>query len=339
MTARSLPASLPKVTIPRVTIGELEANYSMYCKALRLLVREGRTLKKIQRTPGVESAIGVLLDTQKLDRDHPLVIEIGLPAADQAPFGVQVLSGRPYDDSRRDEVMLGYRLANDLGLHPGDHIRVGTNTFRITGLFRTGVPIGDSSLMYPLRQLQAEDRLTGNVSLIFVRAKPGVAIDAVRKRIELALPQVTSIRNAKDFGQADRNLVLIGAANLGGSILAVVIGASGVMNTSLMSYFERVREFGLLRSVGWSRWRVLLVVLGEAIVVSFVGAAVGVTLGVVAVEALARYSSLRGVLDPQYSAGVFFRGLAFAFGMAVVGALYPALRAARLSPLAALRRE
>jgi hypothetical protein len=50
MSARSLPASLPKATIPKVTIGELEANYSMYCKALRLLVREGRTLKKIQRT-------------------------------------------------------------------------------------------------------------------------------------------------------------------------------------------------------------------------------------------------------------------------------------------------
>ena len=50
MIARSLPASLPKATIPKVTIGELEANYSMYCKALRLLVREGRTLKKIQRT-------------------------------------------------------------------------------------------------------------------------------------------------------------------------------------------------------------------------------------------------------------------------------------------------
>jgi hypothetical protein len=50
MNARSRPGSLTKVAIPDVTIGELEANYSMYCKALRLLVREGRTLRKIQRT-------------------------------------------------------------------------------------------------------------------------------------------------------------------------------------------------------------------------------------------------------------------------------------------------
>ena len=44
----------------------------------------------------------------------------------------------------------------------------------------------------------------------------------------------------------DRNLVLITAANVGGSILALFIGATGVMNTSLLSFFERIREFGLL---------------------------------------------------------------------------------------------
>ncbi|KEF42271.1 MAG: hypothetical protein ER33_07040 [Cyanobium sp. CACIAM 14] len=50
MNARPVPAPDPKVKRPKVTIGELEANYAMYCKALRLLVREGRTLRKIQRT-------------------------------------------------------------------------------------------------------------------------------------------------------------------------------------------------------------------------------------------------------------------------------------------------
>jgi NitT/TauT family transport system permease protein len=59
-----------------------------------------------------------------------------------------------------------------------------------------------------------------------------------------------------------------------------VIGASGVMNTSLMSYFERIREFGVLRSVGWTRWRVLALVLSEALVLSLIGAAIGVGLGV-----------------------------------------------------------
>jgi hypothetical protein len=50
MNARSLPGSPAKASLPDVTIGELEASYPMYCKALRLLVREGRTLGRIQRT-------------------------------------------------------------------------------------------------------------------------------------------------------------------------------------------------------------------------------------------------------------------------------------------------
>jgi len=284
-------------------------------------------LRSIQRMDGVESAVGALVDTTKLDAGHPLVIEIGLRSADQAPFGVALLSGRSYRDGAADEVMVGYRLAKDLGLSPGSRLLVGDRRLRVVGTFRTGVAIGDSGLMYPLRQLQAEDRLVGNVTLLFVRVQRGADVARVRQAIDHDLPQLTTLQDSTDYGQADRNLVLIGAANVGGSILAIVIGATGVMNTSLLSFFERVREFGLLRSVGWSRWRVLLLVLGEALIVSLVGAVVGVGLAVVVVQLLAHMGSLRGVLDPQYSAGVFFRGLAFAFGMAVVGALYPALRA------------
>jgi putative ABC transport system permease protein len=296
-------------------------------------------LREVQRIDGVESAVGVLVDTERFDDDHPLVIEIGIRRADQAPFGVRVLAGHSYDDSADDQVMIGYRLADDLGKEVGDQLQVGSERYRITGLFRTGVAIGDSAVMYPLAHLQAEERLAGNVSLVFVKTRPGASIGGVRHRIEAALPQLTTIRDSTDYGRADRNLVLIGAANIGGSILAIVIGASGVMNTSLMSYFERIREFGVLRSIGWGRWRVLVLVLGEALVLSLIGAAVGVGLGVGVVELLARFGSLRGVLDPLYTSTVFARALGFAVGMAFIGAAYPAWRSARLEPLEALRRE
>ena len=112
-----------------------------------------------------------------------------------------------------------------------------------------------------------------------------------------------------------------------------------MLNTSLLSFFERLREFGVLRSIGWSRLRVIGLVIGEALVVSLVGAAVGVLLGWVAVNVLQNLSSLRGVFAPVYDAGLFGRALYFAFGVAFLGALYPAVRAAFMSPLEALRRE
>ena len=134
-------------------------------------------------------------------------------------------------------------------------------------------------------------------------------------------------------------VVLVSAANVGGSILALFIGATGVMNTSLLSFFERIREFGVLRALGWSRRRLITLVFGEALVVSLIGAALGVLVGFVAVEGLTRVGSLVGVFQPYYSTQIFVRALAFAFGMALLGALYPVVRAARLAPLKALQHE
>lgn len=66
-------------------------------------------------------------------------------------------------------------------------------------------------------------------------------------------PELTTVRTAALFGQADRNLVLFGAANTGSTVLAILIGAVIVMNTMLLSFVDRTREFGILRAVGWTR--------------------------------------------------------------------------------------
>ena len=160
-----------------------------------------------------------------------------------------------------------------------------------------------------------------------------------RAAIDDAFPQLNAIESAEEYGRSDRNLTLISAANTGGSILALVIAITGVLNTSLLSFFERIREFGVMRSVGWTRKRVLLLVLGETLVVSMAGAIAGLILGWAAVNILQNVGSLKGVFDPIYDASVFVRALVFAFGVAILGALYPAIRAAFLAPMAALRRE
>ncbi len=72
------------------------------------------------------------------------------------------------------------------------------------------------------------------------------------KAIDRRFVQYTAIQSASDYGRADRTLVLIEVANTGGTILAAVIAITGVLNTTLLSFFERTREFGVLRSVGWT---------------------------------------------------------------------------------------
>ena len=111
------------------------------------------------------------------------------------------------------------------------------------------------------------------------------------------------------------------------------------MNTMLLSFIERIREFGLLRALGWSRRRLVGLVMGEAVGISLIGAAAGVSMAFVLTAALARLSSLRGLLQPQYSPATFGIALYSAIGIGLLAALYPCLRAAFLRPGEALRRE
>jgi putative ABC transport system permease protein len=172
-----------------------------------------------------------------------------------------------------------------------------------------------------------------------VKVTPGTDIDRLRELIEHDRPKLATVRTESDFGRVDRNLELISAANTGVSALALVIGAISVMNTMMLSVFERTREFGVLRAIGWSRLRVLLEVVFEAAVITFVSAGVGIGLGFFFIHLLQDAPELVGIFEPTYPLEVFQNALAIAFGTALVGAAYPATRAAFLVPLQAIRHE
>jgi putative ABC transport system permease protein len=298
-------------------------------------------VERLASYPDVESVVGVLVGAVELDKEHPFFLELGIEPDKLTEFGVQVVDGEPYSADAKDEIMLGYRAARDLNKGVGDTLTVEDQQqeFRVVGIFSTGQVFGDSASMLPLLTVQALERKPGIVTLAFVKVKPGVDIDAARAQIDKDNPHLATVRTESEFGRIDRNLKLISAANVGASILALAIGAIGVMNTTVMSVFQRTREFGVLRAVGWSRLRVLSMVMSEALLIALAGAAVGLAAGYVAVKAIQQAPELIGVFQPDYPGDIFGRALGIAIGMAFLGAFYPAVRAALLKPLEALRHE
>jgi putative ABC transport system permease protein len=294
---------------------------------------------QLRSYPQVESVVGVLVAAVKLDNDHPFFLELGMPPEDLEPFGVRIVAGRPYQATAPEEVMLGFRAARDQHKSVGDMINIDGLDFRIVGIFATGQVFGDSASMMPLPTLQARERKPGEVTLAFVRTKEGTNIDALRKQIENDIPELATVRSESEFGRIDRNLSLISAANVGVSLLALILGAIGVMNTMVLSVFERTREFGVLRAIGWSKSRVLGLVMAEALCVSLAGAMAGIAAGFVAIRLVQQLPQLVGVFQPDYTADIFGRALGIAVGMAFLGSIYPAVRAAFLVPLEALRHE
>jgi putative ABC transport system permease protein len=295
-------------------------------------------VQRIDAIAGVESAVGVLLATTELP-DAPLFIEIGIEPAQLEPFGVRVVAGRAFAPDATNEIMLGWRAAETLDKRVGDSITIEDNRYDIVGTYSVGNEFGDAASMFPRTYLQSYERKPNLVTLVFVQVTRGADRDAVRHKIERDIPILTTLRLASEFGRADRSLRLISAADRGATILALVIGALFVTNTMLLSFFERTREFGLLRAVGWRRMRVVILVLGEVLVLSVGGAALGVGLAFLLTQALREAPDLIGILQPEYTAEIFWRALYVAATIGVVGALYPAGRAAVMRPLAALRRE
>jgi len=296
-------------------------------------------LSRLEHTAGVAQTVGVLVEMQNLGADTPVFIEIGIAPTDLAGFGVTVVAGRPYGATARNEVMLGWRAASNFGLHVGSRFHANGTWNTVTGIYSTGNSFGDSGAMFPLPALQAYNRVPGIVTMAFVKVAKGAAVPAVTHRIEFNMPELTTIRTAAQFGRADRDLVYLKAAVTGSTVLAILIGAVIVGNTMLLSLFERTRELGLLRAIGWTRRRMAGLLLGENVVLALGGAVIGVGLAFGITTLLEHLPALRGVLSANYTTSAFWRALYTAVGMTLLGAVYPMIRAARLAPLKALTYE
>jgi len=296
-------------------------------------------LARIRQTAGVQGAVGVLVETEHINANNPVFIEIGIQPSDLIGFGVKVVAGHSYSATSANQVMLGWTAAANLGLHVGDHFQANGALNTVVGIYSTGNAFGDAGAMFPLPAIQGYNRLSGIVTLAFVKVQPGYSISSVAARVAYEQPQLTTIRTANEFGRADTNLVYLQAAVNGSTVLAILIGAIIVGNTMLLSLFERTREFGLLRAFGWTRRRTVILLLSESLLLAVLGAGVGVALSFVVATLLAQLPALKGILHPNFTEGAFWRALFTALVMTFLGALYPTIRAALLSPLKALSYE
>jgi putative ABC transport system permease protein len=123
------------------------------------------------------------------------------------------------------------------------------------------------------------------------------------------------------------------------SLLAILVGGVGVLNTMLMSVLERTREIGVLRALGW-RWQAVMgLILREALLIGMLGGLAGVLIAFALAGLMRLNTSLGSWVDPVWTAGVFLRAIGVALLLGVAGGLYPAYRATRLPPVEALRYE
>jgi macrolide transport system ATP-binding/permease protein len=189
-------------------------------------------------------------------------------------------------------------------------------------------------------------RLTGYVNLVFVQTVSPDLVQVALRQVTETLMRRHHIRpsETKDFDV--RNLSQIAEAAEGSSqimalLLAIVasislvVGGIGIMNILLVSVTERTREIGLRIAVGAHRMHVLLQFLGEAVLLSVTGGAVGILAGIAVSELISAVAHWPTLLSPTAVAG----GFLFSAAVGIFFGYYPARKASHLDPIEALRYE
>ncbi|MGB2911756.1 MAG: ABC transporter permease [Anaerolineales bacterium] len=239
---------------------------------------------------------------------------------------------------RPKPILLGSSAAEVLDKGIGDTLRITGSAFRIVGIYQTGDVFEDSGAILDLSEAQALVGKPRQVSLFYIRLKDTSLSQRLIKRVERLYPDL-SLSGIEEFAdnQSMSDMLRGYVWAIGG--LAIVIGGVGMMNTQLMSVMERTREIGVLRAVGWSKTRVLWLILGESIAVSVIGGVIGVGLGWLLLYLLSGQTVLLGGGTSSINADLLIQAFSIVILLGLVGGLYPAWRASRMQPVEALQYE
>jgi putative ABC transport system permease protein len=290
-----------------------------------------RLERQVARDPGVASTARIFLHVTTVQgRQSSLVFGL---APDEFPARrLTLLAGD------RSGALVGDAGAKAFHVAPGSELTVDGRRFRVSGIFHSGDRFEDQGVVLPLPVVQRLAKRAGEVTTLAVTAKLGHRPAEVARRLERRYG-ITAIVEPGEAVKVDTSSRLVIDVGWVISVLALIVGGVGVANTMAMSVFERVREIGILRAVGWPGRRIAALIVSEALGIALVALALGLALGLLAADLFTSRTGLSSLVSPRFTAGVFAWGLAFALGVGLVGAVYPAWRALRLSPIEALRRE
>ena len=307
---------------------------------------------QIQQVKGVSSAVGELRTSTNLGNStssnsssssgfganfRSMTNIIGIDSSDLSMDDIAITNGTAF--SNANQVIIGQDAAQRLNKTVGSTITISNKTFTVTGIYETGNFMDDRGIVMSLPALQNLTGNTGQVSLILVKASNGTDPTALASTIQQNYANdLSTSTSLSGNNRMNNGLQVISSGAWAVSLLAILIGGIIVIVTMMKAVSERTREIGVLRAIGWTQRRILGMIIGEALVLSLIAIVVGLLLAVGIVELISLTHLLRGI-NPSFSLLLILKGIGVALFLGIIGGIYPAYRASRLSPTEALRYE
>ncbi|MDR1818955.1 MAG: ABC transporter permease [Methanobrevibacter sp.] len=295
-------------------------------------------LNKIKGISGVKDAKGVYLVT--LPVENKFMAICGISYDDLTLKENTIINGRNIANNTYNEVIIGKLASEALNKSVDDEINIGDERFKVVGIFESGNSNQDNSIYTLINSVWKITKNEGVLSMISVYIEKGADVKEVTKDIENKYGEnISTITSVSDVKRIANLMNMITGVSWAISLLAIIIGGIGMINTMIMIVFERTREIGVLKAVGWSRTDILRMILGESLVLTLFSAIIGSIIGIIVVEALVATGIMGSIFHPVFTLETFIQGFIVAILVGLFGGLYPALKASKLTPTEALRYE
>ena len=319
-----------------------------------------RDISDIQRINGVKDVSTVLFSVGivTFNGDSNSVSLVGIDAENlEKIFGIEVLGlekGEFIQEGRQNTCVIGYNVAHeyfDSDITIGNRIDINEKSFAVVGIYnKQGAGMStetDDNIHITPRDFE---KVTGKSesSSAIIKIYDVTKADMIAEEIELVINEnhgkddfanaitMTSIIESVQAIIAIAQVVLLSIASI-----ALVVASIGIMNTMLTSVMERTREIGIMKAIGATNKDVLFIFIMEGIFISIIGGSAGIILGILGSQGLSSVltSSFGGALSPVITTSSIALGLTVAVIVGMLSSLYPARKAAKMSPIEAVRYE
>jgi putative ABC transport system permease protein len=289
-----------------------------------------KIMSAVQNEPHVVAVTGVLVQATG---GFGYVTGIDLPQFNKLSGGFHFLQGGPFQHP--DDVMVDSYYAAERKLHVGDHLQTLNRSWRVSGIYEAGML---TRIVVPLDVLQDLTANNGKITMIYVKlddsSRTNEALANLRSKLKndqiYSMQEYTSLFSVANVPMLKEFIwVVIG--------LGVLVGFLMVFLSMYTAVLERTREIGVLKALGASPGYVLNILLRETILLAVAGSILGILLSYVtrfAISSLVPGSLIQAIVPEWWpiAAGIALVG-------ALLGAVYPGLKAARQDAVEALSYE
>ncbi len=286
-------------------------------------------VRKLADTKGVGAVTPVLSKFSM--SDVGIIFGIDFSSYDQFPGTIQIVEGkRSLED---EEVIVDQLFAKSRNIRPGMRLSVLGHPFTVSGICRAGSVVREYVSLRTLGRIMETDK----ISMIFIKASPGTDLKQLEKDLKGTYDgyHLTTANDASMLLEATK-IPLLKEFRYAIVFIAAVISFMVVLLAMYTTIFERTREIGILKSLGASRIFIVSMILRESVMISCLGAILGTGISEVIRKVII---SSFPTLQVTISAGSIGRGCLVGLLGGVLGALYPAYKAAQMDPVRALSYE